>query len=314
MAGTLLAILVILALLALGYSLAGGRFFSREGNALPPGLAPGEAMAAEKVLPVLLLGVDHRPGDVGRADTIIVAFLDLKDKEVRLLSVPRDTFVYLPGRSSGDKINASYAYGGPEETAKAVGDLLGVDIVYYIETNFKGFEKIIDTLGGVTINVDRRMYHPAEGINLHKGVQRLNGRDALAYVRYRDYPMGDIDRIKHQQAFLSALADQALQVRNIWKIPALVGELRGAVKTNLSTARLIELGNIFRGIDSSRVESYLLPGNPQYIKGISYIIPRDEEIKSLVAALKSGTSPQAEGQGDTAAAEGSSGTGSKTGQ
>ncbi len=312
--GTVLAILVILALLALGYSLAGGHFFTGEGNGLPPGLAPGQAMAAEKVLPVLLLGVDHRPGDVGRADTIIVAFLDLKDKEVRLLSVPRDTFVYLPGRSGGDKINASYAYGGPEETAQAVGDLLGIDISYYIETNFSGFEKIIDTLGGVTINVDQRMYHPAEGINLHKGVQRLNGRDALAYVRYRDYPMGDIDRIKHQQVFFSALADQALQVRNVWKIPVLVSELRAAVKTNLSTARLIELGNLFRGIDSSRVEGYLLPGDPKYIKGISYWIPRDGEIESLVAALNSGTTPQAEGQAGAGVEESKLGTGTKTGQ
>jgi len=266
------------------------------------------------VLPVLLLGVDHRPGDVGRADTIIVAFLDLKDKKVRILSIPRDTYVHLPGRSEGDKINASYAYGGPEETAQAVGDLLGIDISYYIETNFSGFEKIIDTLGGVTINVDQRMYHPAEGINLYKGVQRLNGRDALAYVRYRDYPMGDIDRIKHQQVFFSALADQALQVRNIWKIPALVSELRGAVKTNLSTARLIELGNIFWGIDSSRVESYLLPGDPQYIKGISYLIPRDGEIEPLVAALNSGTTPEPEEQPGAGAEESKSGTGTKPGQ
>lgn len=303
-----LALLVMVALFALGYSLT-GKYFSGGGNSpnsLSEALVPGKAAAAEKVLPVLLLGVDQRPGDVGRADTIIVAFLDLRDREVRLLSVPRDTYVYLPGRTGGDKINASYAYGGPEEAMQAVGDLLGIDIAYYVETNFKGFEKIIDTLGGVTIDVDRRMYYPAEGINLYKGKQKLNGHDALAYVRFRNYPMGDIDRIRHQQVFFSALADQALQVRNIWKIPALVGELRKAVKTNISTARLIQLGNLFRDIDSSKVETYMLPGTPSYINGISYWLPDEAESGPLVDALNDGRSPQDETKETAPAAGGNS--------
>lgn len=278
------------ALAGLGYFLAGGKLLSGN-DGLPPALVPGEAAASEKVLPVLLLGVDQRPGDVGRADTIIVAFLDLKDKKARLLSVPRDTYVHLPGKRHGDKINASYAYGGPEEAMQAVGDLLGIEIPYYVETNFKGFERIIDTLGGVVIDVEQRMYYPAEGINLYPGRQRLNGHDALAFVRFRNYPMGDIDRIKHQQRFFTALADQALQVRNIWKIPALVKELQGAVKTNMSTARLIQLGNLFRDIDSSGVETYILPGTPSYIDGISYWVPDAEAIPPLVDALLQGRAP-----------------------
>lgn len=303
LAAFLFLLLALTALAGLGYFLAGGTL-SFGGDGLPPALVPGEAAAAERVLPVLLLGVDKRPGDVGRADTIIVAFLDLKDREVRLLSVPRDTYVHLPGRRHGDKINASYAYGGPEETMEAVGDLLGIEIPWYVETNFKGFEKIIDTLGGVVIEVEQRMYYPAEGINLYPGKQRLNGHDALGYVRFRNYPMGDIDRIKHQQRFLTALADQALQVRNIWKIPALVKELQGAVKTNIGTARLIQLGNLFKDIDSSKVETYILPGTPSYIDGISYWVPDDEAIPPLVEALLDGRAPDSAAESPAAGGAG----------
>jgi LCP family protein required for cell wall assembly len=77
----------------------------------------------------------------------------------------------------------------------------GIDVKYYVVTDFQGFERIIDTLGGVTVDVEQGMYHGAEGIHIDPGIQRLNGHDALGFVRYRDYPLQDIDRIKHQQVF-----------------------------------------------------------------------------------------------------------------
>jgi len=286
--GTLCFILFFIGLLLLGYFLAGGYLprFGKEGFTPP-------AVAAERVMPVLLLGVDRRePQEPSRADTIIVAFLDRKEKKVRLLSIPRDTYTFVPGRSHKDKINLSHALGGPEATAEAVSDLLGIDVKYYVETDFEGFEEIIDTLGGVTIEVQQRMYYPAEGINLYPGVQRLNGYDALAFVRFRGYPLGDIDRIKQQQRFFSALADEALHWRNLWRIPDLVRALKDAVKTNLGVSEMIELAKLFRNIDSSQVEGYILPGDSETINGGSYLVPRLEEIPPLVRALHEGSSPE----------------------
>lgn len=297
--------LFFLALLLAGYLLAGGRIpFSRTGSITPP------AAAAERVVPVLLLGVDQRePQEPSRADTIIVAFLDRKEKKVRLLSIPRDTYAYVPGRFHKDKINVSHALGGPEATARAVSDLLGIDVKYYIETNFEGFRKIVDTLGGVTIEVQQRMYYPEEGINLYPGVQRLNGSDALAFVRFRNYPLGDIDRIKQQQRFFSALANEALQWRNLWRIPDLVNILSDAVKTNLGVSQMIELARLFYRIDSSGVEGCILPGYPETINGGSYWVPRLEEIPDLVRALHEGSSPEAGTPGEDAPAPVSTGAG-----
>lgn len=284
--GALLVFLFFLALLTLGYYWAGGRVrMPGMGAFMPP------AAASQKAVPVLLLGTDQRdPGEPARADTIIVAFLDQKQKKVRLLSIPRDTYAFLSGCSRKGKINVSHALGGPEATARAVSDLLGIDVRYYVETNFEGFVRIVDTLGGVTINVDRRMYYPAEGIDLYPGVQCLNGKDALAFVRFRGYPLGDIGRIKQQQRFFSALADQALQLRNIWHIPDLVRALRSCVKTNLTIPQMVKLGGLFKSIDSGQVETYILPGALETIKGGSYWVPREKEAFLLVTALVEGIS------------------------
>lgn len=286
--GALLAILLVLALMIAGFLLAGGHLRAPGGQSL----GPGSAQASENVVPLLLLGTDQRtPQDPARADTIMLAFLDLKEKTVCFLSVPRDTLVHLPGRKGEDKINASHALGGAEGTARAVSDLLEIDVRYYVETNFEGFTKIVDTLGGVTIDVKQDMNKSEEGINLQKGVQRLNGHDALSFVRYREYPTADIERIKQQQVFFSALIDETLQMRNILKISALVRNLKSAVNTNLGTGYIIELANIFRSIDNSRVKGYTLPGDHQYVKEISYWVPRYDEINALVEALMKETAP-----------------------
>ena len=248
-----------------------------------------ESKDSEKTVPVLILGIDRETREKpGRSDTIILAFLDPKDKKVSLLSVPRDTYADVPALDKKDKINAAYAVGGSEAAMDAVGLLLNRDIKYYLATDFQGFVKIVDTLGGITVPVDEEV---SKGINVSPGAQRLNGEEALRYVRYRGYPTADIGRIKHQQIFLEAVVDEAMRIRNIWKLPLLVGELRTSVDTNLSTAQLIELGQIFKSVDSSQMDAYILPGKPQYINGISYWIPHTAQIEPLVNALYEGTTP-----------------------
>jgi len=282
----LLALLVLLVLVVLGFRLAGGRISDSLSGFTP------FAAASEKVMPVLLLGIDRRvPEEPARSDTIILAFLDRQDKSVSLLSIPRDTYTYIPDYGREDKINVAHALSGPDAAAEAVSMLLGIDVKYYVVTDFQGFERIIDTLGGVTVDVEQGMYHGAEGIHIDPGIQRLNGHDALGFVRYRDYPLQDIDRIKHQQVFFEALADEAMRVSNIWKLPELMQEVAGSVDTNLTTAQLLDLAQVFSSIDRSRVEGYILPGTPQYLNGISYWMPQQDEMEELIDALSTGKVP-----------------------
>lgn len=241
---------------------------------------------------ILLLGVDQRGDEPSRSDTIIVAFLDLKKPDLKLLSIPRDTRVRIPGHGM-QKLNHAHAYGGPELTAEVVGDLLGIDIDGYVEVNFQGFEKLIDALGGVEMEVEKRMLYQAEGIDLRPGLQRLNGHDALAYVRYRS-DGDDTTRIKRQQKFLKELAEEVVQLSTIWKLPELVDEVNQSVKTNLTTSQMLFMAKAMAKLDTSQIEGTMLPGAPKYIGGVSYWLADEEEVARLVDIYTGKVRPEPE--------------------
>lgn len=242
---------------------------------------------------VLLLGIDAREGEtMARSDTIIMASIDPKTDQIALLSIPRDTRVNIPGHG-WDKINSASVYGGPELTARVVSDLLGVSIKYYVLTNFSGFKDIVDTLGGVTIDVEQNMYHEDatdwdNQINLRKGLQRLDGDKALQYVRYRGYVQGDIDRTKHQQVFLMALAKEMLQPSTIPKLPKLVPEINKYVKTNLSTTDMIKMASTLNNIENYNMVAQTLPGRNISIGDGSYWGVDPSEARVMVAKLFNG--------------------------
>jgi len=209
---------------------------------------------------ILLLGTDARPGEKQtRTDTIILASIDPELNKVALVSIPRDTRIDVEG-STSDKINSANAVGGPELVVKKVEELVGENIDYYVEMNFDGFQKIIDTIGGVDINVDQRMYKPSEDIDLKAGQQRLDGSQALAFVRFRDYALGDIERTEHQQIFLKALGNEMLHAKNIVKLPALVKVVKENIDTNLRTADMLKMASWAPGFDSSSIIAQTLPG------------------------------------------------------
>ncbi|ABZ85077.1 cell envelope-related transcriptional attenuator, putative [Heliomicrobium modesticaldum Ice1] len=236
---------------------------------------------------VLLLAVDNRPGESdGRTDTIIVASVDRHDKKLYLLSIPRDSRVKISGHGM-DKINAAHMYGGVPLTRKTVEELLGIPIDYYVKTDFNGFREIVDTLGGVEIDVEKNMYHnegdPEDLINLKKGLQRLSGKEALQYVRFRSDELGDISRTQRQQKFLHALAKQSLQVNTVWKLPSLVPQLVNHVETNLSAGDLVSLAIMAKDWNASNIIAHTLPGNFVTLNGVSYW--QVDPAKSRQAAL-----------------------------
>jgi len=220
---------------------------------------PGTVAEGERTN-ILFLGVDARPGETrSRSDSIMVASIDPNLKKIALISIPRDTRVEIAGNPS-EKICVANYIGGPKLAMDKVEDLLGENIDYYVEVNFSGFEKIVDTLGGVQINVEQRMYKPSEGIDLHKGEQRLNGHDALAFVRFRGYVMGDIDRTAHQQVFLKALAREVLQPKTMAKLPQLIKAAKPYIDTNLGLTDMLKMASWAPGFDENSIVAQTLPG------------------------------------------------------
>lgn len=209
---------------------------------------------------ILVLGVDARAGEtVSRADTIILASIDPELKRAAMVSIPRDTRTTING-DPDQKVSFGNAYGGIAMTVRLVEELMGEPVDYYVQLDFEGFEDIIDLLGGVTIDVEARKYKPSEGIDVDPGLQRLNGHDALGYVRYRDYSMGDIERTTVQQKFIQALKDEVLQTKTIAKIPGLVKQFYALAETNMTPADMLALSKWLSLFEGDTLTTQTLPG------------------------------------------------------
>ncbi|WP_018086320.1 LCP family protein [Desulfurispora thermophila] len=239
-------------------------------------LAPPGSDEFKGNMHVLLLGIDARKGETtARADTILLASIDGTKKQISVLSIPRDTRVNIPGHGM-DKINVSTALGGPELIMRVVSDLVGLPVDYYIATNYEGFKEIVDAVGGVDYNVEKRLYHydPQDGgiytIDLKPGPQHLDGNKALQYVRYRSYALGDIDRTLHQQKFLLALADQVMRPATLLKLPELVPTFSRAVETNMSMQRMTALARAAKNMQDYQIVTQTLPGKFLTLNGGSY--------------------------------------------
>jgi len=228
-----------------------------------------------KQVNVLILGVDSN-GDPRRSDTIMVARLDLSEGRVGVISIPRDFRAAIPGHDE-QKINAAYGLGGVELTRRTVEGLLGIVCDYYVTINSPGLARLVDALGGVEVNVDKRMFyrdrHQGLVIDLQPGRQRLNGEQAVGYVRYRHDRLGDLTRIGRQQAFLRAALREAMQPRTLARLPRLLRLFSQTVETDLDIGDLRAVADLIKGLDPDRVKAATLPGAPTEIHGVSYLEP-----------------------------------------
>jgi LCP family protein required for cell wall assembly len=142
-----------------------------------------------------------------RTDTMML--LHIPDSgSPTLVSLPRDSFVPIPGRDR-NKLNAAYAFGGQQLLVQTVETVTGIRIDHYLEIGFGGFADIVEAVGGVELCPEQAMQDPMAGLNLPAGCQTVGGEQALAYVRTRATPLGDLDRVQRQQEFLSALMSRA---------------------------------------------------------------------------------------------------------
>ena len=246
---------------------------------------------------ILLLGSDIRPEEENaRADTIIVARVDPEQKKVWMLSIPRDTRVQVPGHGE-QKINTANFYGGPSLMVETVEGFLGIDINHYMGVNFDGFRQVVDTLGGVWVDVDVEIDDKKAGSgdptrsswHIDPGYQLLDGAHALTYVRSRDFPDADFTRMKHQQVFFKALADQATKFNNVFKIPSLVKDISQVLSTDMSVGDLVDLTMALRSMGGSNLETATVAGEWRS----PYVWTDEERMQFLVDAMMAGRSFEA---------------------
>jgi LCP family protein required for cell wall assembly len=216
-------------------------------------------IAAGDRVNVLLLGIDKREGEVGpfRTDTMIVATLDPKTKTGGMLSIPRDLYVPIPLPGVGDnRINTAnyfgdfykYPGGGPALAKKTVEYNLGVSLHFYVLIDFNGFRKIVDTLGGIDVDVPAPIddsEYPTENygiktIHIPAGHLHMNGELALEYARSR-HTTSDFDRSRRQMQIIMALRDKALKIDAISKLPQLILQFKDTVQTDLTPQEILAL-------------------------------------------------------------------------
>ncbi|WP_419871309.1 LCP family protein [Candidatus Pristimantibacillus sp. PTI5] len=214
---------------------------------------------------ILLLGGDARgldEGQVARSDSILVASFDPVTKKAHLFSVLRDTYVNIEGHGRG-RINTALALGEYPLAMKTVGDLLGLDIQYYVYTDFEGFKKLIDTIGGIYFDVEKDMHYTdnADGnrydIDLKKGYQLLDGDKALQYVRFRHDAMSDFTRTERQRNFLQAVSKELQSTWNIVRMKKILESVQPYVSMNISVMDMLKLGQL--GVKSHVASTTQIP-------------------------------------------------------
>ncbi|KOS68546.1 transcriptional regulator [Lysinibacillus contaminans] len=234
---------------------------------------------------VLLLGVDERENDNGRSDTMIVMTVNPEKKTMKMLSIPRDTRTEIVGYDTEDKINHAYAFGGVPMAMATVENFLDIPLDYYVFINMEGFLKMIDTLGGVTIQNDMELTYGA--YHFPEGEVNLNGEEALIFtrIRYED-PRGDFGRQIRQRQVIEAILKKASTPTTILKASDMLEVVGENVRMNFSMKELIQLQGIYKKMDSGIEQIAFEEGSGTRIDDIWYYIPNEEELLKIQSELK----------------------------
>lgn len=271
-----------------------------------------ELKKAEPLEPytVLLLGTDRRPDEERyRTDTMILAKVDPREKKVWLLSIPRDTRVRIPGHGTA-KINQAFFNGGPELAIKTVREFTGVPINHYMEVNFRGFEKVVDAMGGVWIDVpyaidDWKAASHSPGKRARRidaGYQLLDGEHALTFVRTRDFIDADFTRMQNQQLFFKALADQVANRTNVAKLPKVVSSVAPYISSDMTLMEMVRTTQALRDAGSDNVYAATVEGEWRS----PYVHPDMDNLATLIERMNAGldfeeSEAEADGEGSTGA-------------
>lgn len=233
------------------------------------GLQQTAGRILEQPFNILVLGFDESTTDErgvqsSRTDTIFFLAWQPQLKKAGVFSVPRDSLVEMAGFGR-ERINMAYVYGGYQLTRETVESLLSLPVHRFMGVNFAAFRELVDLVGGVEIDVDKRMLYTDKSaglyIDLQPGRQRLDGEKALNYVRYRRDPLGDITRVRRQQRFLSALAGELKKEITPERFFAIVRISRKYLQTDLTPGEIFVLYYLFTRLDLGKDLTFAtLPG------------------------------------------------------
>ncbi|MFR2264632.1 MAG: LCP family protein [Clostridium sp.] len=225
------------------------------------------------VINIALFGVDSDDGSTGRSDSIIIATIDTIHKKLKLTSIMRDSYVNISGIGN-DKINHAYAFGGPQLAIKTLNENFDLNIQDFVAVNFDSLPKIIDMLGGVTIDVTEEEVSHISGIN-SAGTYNLTGAQALAYSRIRYATGGDYVRTERQRTILTKMYEKILSI-NPTQYTSLLNEGLSMLQTSLDYSKILELGTevLKMGVTTLEQERFPLDGYCQgeIINGVYYLI------------------------------------------
>ena len=230
---------------------------------------------------VLVMGVDESDvrgkeyGEAIRTDALLLATFNKDSKTVKLLSIPRDTYTYIPIEKKKDKITHAHAFGsakngkngGPQASIDAVEKLMNVPVDYFVKFNFKSFIKIVDDLGGIEVDVpveftEQDSNDNAEAIHLEKGVQKLNGEEALALARTRHID-SDAMRGQRQQLVIEAILKKLTSVGSVTKVGNIIDDINGQFVTNLTFDDML---SFYKYGSDSEIEKLQIQGDDCYME------------------------------------------------
>jgi len=233
---------------------------------------------------VLMLGVDEREGDKGRSDTIIALAVNPEKNSIKMLSIPRDTRTEIVGRGTQDKINHAYAFGGVEMSMDTVEKFLDIPIEYYIKVNMEGFQEIVDSVGGITVN--NEFAFSQDNYQFAEGTLNLNGEEALAYVRMRKQdPTGDFGRQKRQRQVIQGVISKGASLNSLTNFGDIFTALGNNVKTNITFDEMVDIQGNYRSA-AGNIEQMKLDVTGSYIGGVSYQLVSAEEQQRVQNELR----------------------------
>ncbi|ATP39058.1 transcriptional regulator [Solibacillus sp. R5-41] len=249
---------------------------------------------AQDNVSILFLGVDDsekrgQGAEHSRSDALLLATLNNKTKTVKLLSIPRDSYVYIPHVGYRDKINHAHAYGGTLATIETVEQLFDIPVDYYVRMNFHAFIDVVDALGGIEVEVPYKLNELDEfdkrTVKLEAGLQTLNGSEALALARTRKLD-SDIERGKRQQEIIKAIASKAASFTSITKYDAILEAVGNNMKTDMT---FDEMKSFFSYLSNGmpRIDTLTLEGYDDMSTGVYYYKLKDESLEETKNILQS---------------------------
>jgi LCP family protein required for cell wall assembly len=251
---------------------------------------------ADPTQTVLVMGVDSNGNRVGdtylgtRTDTMLLVKPNPKEQSLNIVSLPRDSKVYLDEEHSRvGKLNAAHAMGGPDKTRSVIAESLGVPVQKYLAVDFQAVRAMVDALGGIDVYVPQRMRYTDNTaklrINLNVGWTHMDGKTAEGFLRFRHDVYGDIGRVRRQQQFMTAIRERLNSPDVVLRLPELIQVMNQYVHTNMNPAELLQFGNYAKKIPTKDMRFATLPGHTSSREGTSYWIIDQEETEQVLSRL-----------------------------